>query len=47
MAKSEEAFEFRFQETPNDLSQNGKHIDIKAEQEAASLVRGHDVLVIH
>ena len=39
MAESEEAFErvfeFSVQETPKDLSQNGKHIILKPEQEAA------------
>ena len=39
MAESEEAFErvfeFSVQETLKDLSQNGKHIILKPEQEAA------------
>ena len=39
MVESEEAFEgvfeFSVQETSKDLSQNGKHIVVKPEQEAA------------
>ena len=40
MAESKEAlegvFEFSVQETSKDLSQNGKHIVLKPEQEAAT-----------
>ncbi|XP_068697016.1 probable ATP-dependent DNA helicase RecS [Montipora foliosa] len=48
MAASVEAFEFSLQETLKDLSENGKQIDLKPEQEAAikSLVHGQDVLAI-
>ena len=39
MAESEEAFEgvfeFSVQETAKDFSQNGKHVVLKSEQEAA------------
>ena len=35
MAESEEAFGFSVQETLKDPSPNGKHIDLKPEQEAA------------
>ena len=35
MAESEEELEFSVQQTLKDLSQNGKHIDLKPEQEAA------------
>ena len=35
MAEFEEAFEFSVQETSKDLSQNGKRIDLKPEQQAA------------
>ena len=34
MAKSEEAFKFSVQKMFKDLLQNGKHIDLKPEQEA-------------
>ncbi|XP_068735388.1 ATP-dependent DNA helicase RecQ-like [Montipora capricornis] len=48
MAESVEAFEFSLQEMLKDLSENGKQIDLKPEQEAAikSLVHGQDVLAI-
>ena len=42
------AFEFYFQQTLKDLSENGKKIDLKPEQGTAinSLVHGQDVLAI-
>ena len=42
MADSEKALEFSVQETLKDLSQNGKHINLQPDQEAAIRVQSVD-----
>lgn len=42
MVESEEAFKVSVQQTLKDLSQNGKHIDLKLERKAAIRVKSVD-----
>lgn len=42
MVESEEMFKFSVQQMLKDLSQNGKHIDLKPEQKAAIRVKSVD-----